>query len=190
MPHEGADAVLAGCQLISALHSIVSRNIDPLQGAVVSPTQIHAGDTWNVIPETCIIRGTTRWFDEPVGDTIEMRIAELSNSIAAAFGCSVKLRYERRFPATVNEPKAAHFVRSVADSCCPGLSVVNAPPSSGSEDFAFMLQAVPGCYVWLGAGRKDANHGLHSPYYDFNDEVLPLGIQLWVSLVRRSLGGS
>lgn len=186
MPHEGTDSLLAGCQLVFALQSIVSRNIDPLEAAVVSATQIRAGDTWNVIPDHCIIRGTTRWFADRIGDRLESRITELSRSIAAGFGCEAQVRYERRFPATVNDPAAAHFVRTVVKDV-PSLTVIDANPSMGSEDFSFMLQAVPGCYLWLGAGKSGDNPGLHSPCYDFNDEVLPMGVALWVSLVRESL---
>lgn len=186
MPHEGTDSLLAGCQLVTALQSIVSRNIDPLEAAVVSATQIRAGDTWNVIPDRCVIRGTTRWFDNRIGDSLEQRITELSKSIAAGFGCEAQVRYERRFPATINDPAAASFVRTVAGAV-PKLTLVDAHPSMGAEDFAVMLQAVPGCYFWLGTGKPEGNPGLHSPRYDFNDEVLPFGIAFWVALVRQSL---
>jgi amidohydrolase len=190
MPHEGTDSLLAGCQLVSALQSIVSRNIDPLEASVVSATQIRAGDADNVVPDTCVIRGTTRWFDNRVGDTLERRITDLSRSIAAAFGCETQIRYERRYPATINNPAAAGFVRTVASATPLKLTVADAHPSMGSEDFAFMLQAVPGCYLWLGGARSGDNHGLHSPRYDFNDELLPHGVALWVSLVRKSLTGT
>lgn len=187
MPHEGSDAVLAACQLVCALQSIVSRNIDPLQAAVVSATQIRAGETFNVIPDSCTIRGTTRWFDSRVGDRLEQRMTDLSKAVALAFGCDVELRYDRRFAATINDPAAAGLVRAVASSV-PGLRVIDADPSMGSEDFADMLQAVPGCYLWLGGGKAGGSFGLHSPRYDFNDEMVPLGIALWTSLVREALG--
>src|SRR6202012_5604860 len=101
------------------------------------------------------------------------------------FGCTAQIRCEKRFPATMNDPAAARFVRSVVGARGSGLQMIDAPPSMGSEDFAFMLQAVPGCYLWLGAGRTGNNPGLHSPQYDFNDEALRPGTELWVSLVRR-----
>lgn len=187
MPHEGTDCVLAGCQLVCALQSISGRNIDPLEASVVSATQIHAGDTNNVIPDSCVIRGTTRWFESGVGEVIQRRITELSRAIAAAFGCEAQIRYERLYPATFNNPAAADLVRNVVRTHPLNLTMVDALPSMGSEDFAFMLQTVPGCYIWLGAGRSGENPGLHSSRYDFNDESLPLGAALWVSLVRKSL---
>jgi amidohydrolase len=188
MPHEGTDCVLAGCYLVSALQSIVSRNVDPLDSAVISVTQIRAGDTHNVVPDTCRIRGTARWFDTAVGERIEHRLGEVARSAAAAFGCDARVSFERRYPATINDAKAAALVRSVASSIA-GVQVVDARPTTGSEDFSFMLQAVRGCYLWLGAGRRDgADHGLHSPHYDFNDDLIPTGVALWVELVRKSLG--
>lgn len=188
MPHEGTDAILAACHLVSALQSIVSRNVDPLDAAIVSATQIHGGDAHNVIPDTCIIRGTTRWLNPRVGDSLECRIADLSKSIATGFGCEVQLCYERGYPATVNDRDAVNFVRSVAAAAPLNLTLVDAPPTMGSEDFSYMLQVRPGCYFWLGAGRAENNYGLHSPRYDFNDELLPVGAALWISLVRNSLG--
>ena len=190
LPHEGSDVILAGCQLVSALQSIVSRNIDPRQAAIVSTTCFRAGDTWNVIPEQCVIRGTTRWFDPQVGDTIERRIREISAAVAHGLGCRAALRYDRRGPATVNDPSCARFVREVAAAEPVGLKVVELPPSTGAEDFALMLEKVPGCYILLGAGREGANPALHSPQFDFNDEALIRGAMLWVSIIERTLGSA
>ena len=187
LPHEGTDCVLAACQLVSALHTIVSRNIDPRQAAVLSITQINAGDTWNTIPNSVTIRGTTRWFDGQVGDTLERRLTELANAIAGAFGCHARVHYERRSPATINDSDAAAVIRAVVANPGLNLTMVDIEPSTGSEDFAFMLQEVPGCYLLLGAGRSGDNPALHSSHYDFNDEVLPLGAGLWVQLVRQTL---
>jgi amidohydrolase len=187
MPHEGTDCILAGSQLVSALQSIVSRNIDPLAAAVASVTQIRAGDAHNVIPDKCIIGGTTRWTDDRIGNTLENRLTALSKSIAEAFHCEARVRYERRYPATVNDSAAARFVQTVAATAPVNLTLVEASPSMGSEDFAFMLQAVPGCYIWLGSGSSGKDHALHSSRYDFNDDLLPWGVALWVSLVRKSL---
>lgn len=186
MPHQGTDCIVAACQVVSALQTIVSRSVDPLQSAVVSVAQIHTGDTWNVIPDVCVIRGTTRWFDHDVGDLLERHMAEVSGALAAAFGCTARVRYERRCAATVNDPGAAAFVRNVAGAAALGLRVVSTQPSMASEDFAFMLQAVPGCYFWLGTGQE---HGLHSSRFDFNDQLLTYGVPLWVALVRRALAG-
>jgi hippurate hydrolase len=187
MPHEGTDSILAACNLACSLQSIVGRNIDPLHSSVVSATQIRGGDTWNVIPDTCVIRGTTRWFEDSVGDILEHRITELSKAIVTGFGCAAQIRYDRRIPATINDPTLATLVRAVASASPLNLTVVDARPTMGSEDFAFMLQTVPGCYLWLGAGKTADGHGLHSPHYDFNDELIPLGVEFWVSLVRQSL---
>jgi amidohydrolase len=187
MPHEGTDSLLAGCHLVSTLQSIVSRNLDPLDAAVVSVSQIHAGTAWSVIPEKSIIRGTTRWFDSGIGDRIEQRIRELSNSIATGFGCEARIRYDRIFPCTVNDPVAARLLRSIAGSAPLNLTQADARPTMGGEDFAFMLEAVPGCYLWLGAAKPGDNPGLHSPRYDFNDELIPRGAALWVSLVQKCL---
>jgi amidohydrolase len=190
MPHEGSDCIVASCQLVSALQTVVSRNTDPLKSAVLSVTQIHAGDTWNALPNSCVIRGTTRCFDPAVGDFIEHRLTELSESIARAFSCDQHLKYERTFPATVNDPTAARRVRTLAASSPLKFAVIEAQPSMASEDFAFMLQAVPGCYFWLGTGGRPIRHNLHSSSFDFNDDVLPLGIALWVALVKSSLASA
>jgi hippurate hydrolase len=187
LPHEGTDVLLAGSHLVTALQSVASRNIDAREAAIVSVTQFRAGDTWNIVPDRCVLRGTTRWFDDGVGNTIERRIRELTAGVAAAFGCEASVRYERKGPATVNDAMAARRLREVATGAPVNLRVENIPPSTGAEDFAFMLNEVPGCYALLGAGKPAANAALHSPQFDFNDDVLPLGAALWVSLVQRTL---
>lgn len=186
MPHLGVDPIVAGCQLVSSLQSIAGRNVDPMKTAVVSVAAIHAGEAFNVIPDSCAMRGSTRWFDDDVGEVLARRLTQLSTSTAAAFGCEAHVRYQQLYPPTLNDPTAAGFVREVA--CAAELNVVDARPSMASEDFAVMLKAVPGCYLWLGSGIAD--HGLHSARYDFNDEIVPLGAALWVELVRRSLAAS
>jgi hippurate hydrolase len=185
MPHVGTDAIVTTAQIVSALQSIVSRNVDPLLSAVISVTQVRGGDTWNVLPDECVIRGATRWYEDEIGESIQERIAMLTNSIAVGFGCAARVQYERRHPATVNDPASAKLLRDVASEI--RLNVINSRPSMAAEDFAYMLQAVPGCYLWLGAGRQDDNPGLHSARFDFNDDVLRAGVELWVSLVRRCL---
>lgn len=187
MPHEGSDCVLASCQLVSAVQCIVSRNVPPTEAAVLSITQVHAGDAHNVIPDRCTIRGTARWFNSQVGERIERRLQQLATSISAGFNCEAKMIFDRRYPATLNDPEAANFVRSVVSRSPLGLWLLDASPSMGAEDFAFMLKAVPGCYIWLGAGKDSDNWGLHSPRYDFNDDLLPYGTGLWAALVQRSL---
>lgn len=187
MPHEGTDCVLAAAHLVTAVQSIVSRNIDSSQAAIVSATQISAGEAWNVIPDRCAIRGTTRWFDETVGNTLRSRMQELAQSIAAGFGCHAKIKYEQLFPATINDPAAAATIREAARDPSVGLQVIDAAPSTAAEDFSVMLQSVRGCYLWLGSGKPQGSYGLHSPRYDFNDDLVPLGVAMWVGLVRRYL---
>lgn len=187
MPHEGADPVVAAAQLVTALQTIASRNVSPLESAVVSVTQMHGGDAWNVIPETMIIRGTTRWFLPEVGQIIARRMQNLSASIAEAFGCTARVDYEERYPATINTAENARKIRALAASPDLGLKVLDVAPSMAAEDFAFMLQEKPGCYFWLGSRRDGSNPGLHSPYYDFNDALLPIGANFWIKLVATEL---
>lgn len=186
MPHEGVDPIVAACELGTSLQTIVSRNVSPLEPAVVSITQVHAGDAWNVIPASCVLRGTTRWFDNAVGDLIESRLTSLASSIASGFGCKATVRHDRRYPPTFNDAAEAAFIRSVVGTQTE-IRVEEAPPSMAAEDFAFMLEARPGCYLWLGSGRAGSNPGLHSPYFDFNDEVIPHGVNLWRRVVETKL---
>lgn len=189
MPHEGADPIVAASQIVAGLQTIASRNISPLQSAVISATQIHGGDAWNVIPEEVVIRGTTRWFDEDVGARIEQRIRAVATSVASGFGCSAAVDHVFRYPATVNDPHCAAILRAAAPQV-PGVTVVDAMPSMAAEDFAFMLREKPGCYFWLGARKEGANPGLHSPHFDFNDRLLPLGARMWVALVADQLSAA
>ncbi|WP_062228720.1 M20 aminoacylase family protein [Aureimonas frigidaquae] len=189
MPHQGADPVLAAGQLVAALQGVVARNVSPLESAVVSVTQIHGGDAYNVIPETVNLKGTTRWFEPAVGDLLETRMRQTAEGIAAAFGCRADLRYDRLYPATINAPEPAAHVRDVA-ARITGLTVETAPPSMAAEDFAFMLQQVPGAYIWLGAGRTGENPGLHSPRFDFNDAILADGVAFWRDLAAARLAAA
>ncbi|OWV93632.1 M20 aminoacylase family protein [Rhizobium sp. R693] len=187
MPHEGADPVVASSQLVTALQTIASRNISPLQSAVVSVTQIHGGDAWNVIPERVVLSGTTRWFDDEIGICIEKRLKHVATSVAEGLGCEAEINYQVRYPATINDPTQASVVREAA-SRLTTLSIVDALPSMAAEDFAFMLQDQPGCYFWLGAARSGGeNPGLHSSRYDFNDAILPQAAQMWVALAQSIL---
>lgn len=113
---------------------------------------------------------------------------DIANAIATGFGCEAKINDERRFPATLNAPAPARLVRSIAAAPPLNLTVLDVPPSMAGEDFAVMLRAIPGCYLWLGTGRSSAQEGLHSPRFDFNDDAVPIGVALWVALVRSSLG--
>jgi hippurate hydrolase len=155
---------------------------------VVSVTQVHGGDTWNVIPQEVVLRGTVRTFKREVQDLIEQRIRGIVAGVAATFDMSATVRYERRYPALVNsEAETQHAI--VAATAVVGATNVdiNPTPEMGSEDFAFMLQTTPGCYVWLGAGRGADTPNIHSPQYDFNDDVLPIGASYWVTLAEQQL---
>lgn len=190
MPDQGTDCVLAACQLVQALQSIVARNVCPLSSGLISVTQVHGGEAHNVIPKECKIRGTVRWFDSEVGDLLERRLREVAASIAQAFGCRANVHYERRYPALINDLEAARLLRTVASGLDVGLNVVDALPTMGAEDFAFMLQKVRGAYIWIGSGRGGDNPGLHSPHFDFNDAATPYGIALWIALVRSRLASA
>jgi amidohydrolase len=185
-PHLGHDTIVATGQLITALQSIVSRNIDPLDSAVVSITQVHSGDTWNVLPQEAILCGTVRTFKENVQDKIEQRIKTIALGIGEALNVDINVEYQRRYPATVNHEKETDIAVKVAQSIVGKENVITNPaPQMGSEDFAFMLQKQVGAYIWLGAG-EGAN--LHHPAYNFNDDLLIYGATYWIELVNHVLG--
>ena len=188
MAYTGKDPMLFAAQAINALQTIVARNLHPQDAGVVSVTQVHGGDTWNVIPQEVVLRGTVRAFKREVQDLIEQRIRGIVAGVAATFDMSATVRYERRYPALVNsEAETQHAI--VAATAVVGETNVeiNPTPEMGSEDFAFMLQEKPGCYVWLGAGRGADTPNIHSPQYDFNDDVLPIGASYWVTLAEQQL---
>ena len=188
MPHNGWDPIVAGSALVQALQTIVSRNTHPVEAGVVSVTQFHGGDTWNVIPNEVVIRGTTRSFKPEVQALIQNRIGEICNGVGATYGCAVKFWYDRRYPPTVNSAAEAETSRSVlVDLVGAGNVHTDLTPTMGAEDFAFMLQAKPGCYIWIGNGAGEGGCMLHNPGYDFNDEILPLGASYWVKLVEQCL---
>jgi hippurate hydrolase len=198
MPHLGVDPIVVAAELVQALQTVVSRTLHPGEAGVVSVTQIHAGEAWNVIPEEVVLRGTIRSFKPAVQEQIEAAIARLCQGIAAAHGATISTRYEQRYPPTVNSAAAAALCREVATGLLGADHVLtDCLPSMGAEDFAYMLAVKPGCYAWLGngsAGDGHAAHGslgdactLHSPHYDFNDDILALGVTYWVRLVERAL---
>ena len=176
MPHLGRDPLLAASAVLQALQQIVSRGSNPLDSVVVSVTQMHGGDAYNVIPERCVLRGTVRAFRQKDQERAEESIHRIADGIAAAGGCEVVVTYERRYPATVNDPASTQFAAAVAAQVVgPQAVVLDMPPSMGSEDFAFMLQQRPGCYMRLGNGSAEGGRVLHSPHFDFNDAILPIG---------------
>ena len=188
MPHVGIDPIVAGSQIVSALQTIASRETDPLDQIVVSVTQFHAGDTWNVIPAQAILRGTVRTFRETTQSRAEKSLRRIAEGVAAAYGAQAEVRYERRYPATVNTPQETEWAAATAADVVGKEHVArDVEPCMGSEDFAFMLKVRPGCYIWAGNGSADNGRRLHSPHYDFNDELLPVGASYWVRLVERLL---
>lgn len=185
-PHLSKDTILTATQIVNGLQSIVSRNADPLSSLVVSVTQIHSGDTWNVIPQQAVIRGTVRTFDAQVQDMTENRIKQIATGIASTFEAKAEVDYQRRYPATINHAKQAEIAIKAAQNVVGETNVIIDPtPSMGAEDFAFMLKKIPGAYVWLGAGQG-AN--LHNPAYNFNDEVLTTGVEYFIEIVKQELG--
>ena len=191
MPHQGIDPVVVAAQVVSGLQSIASRNTDPLDAVVVSVTQIHGGDTWNVIPDSVTLRGTTRCFREEVQDSVEPAMSRIADGICQAMGATMTLRYERRYPPTVNTEAETDLAARVAAEVVGAEKVDRGPtPTMGSEDFAFMLQEKPGCYSWVGNGSADGDRRLHSPHYEFNDEALPIGASYWARLAETALGKS
>jgi len=188
MPHMAADPAMAAAHLAVALQTIVSRNAPPHETLVVSITQIHAGTADNVIPGTAELRGTVRCFNPDIRDLAERRIGEIAAGIAVTFGVDIDCAYRRAFPATVNSPAETRHAQAAAASAVGEANVLtHEPPSMTAEDFAFMLEARPGCYVWLGQGTGAGTCMLHSPNYDFNDAVIPTGVRYWLDLVAQRL---
>jgi hippurate hydrolase len=183
MPHQSIDTVVIACMIVSSLQTIASRVVDTRDPVVVSVTQIHSGDTWNVIPEEAVIRGTVRSFNPDIQDLAEENIRKIAIGVCAAHGAECDIRYERRYPPTINSEAESANTAKVASKLVGAENIQDdMRPCMGSEDFAYMLQEKPGSYILLGAG--DCRAGLHNPNYDFNDEVLPLGARYWAELVE------
>jgi hippurate hydrolase len=187
MPHQGIDPIAVSMQLYQAWQLIVSRSVSPTDAAVISVTQIHAGDTWNVVPNAVTLRGTVRTLRPETRDMIEQRMRERAEHICRAFGAKAHFHYLRRYPATINTAAEAETARlTAADTGNAGV-LTGLAPSMASEDFSYMLNEKPGAYIWLGNGPAEDGHNLHSPRYDFNDAVLPTGVEYWVRLAHRVL---
>ena len=188
MPHLAVDPIVAAAQVVTGLQTIPSRNIHPLESAVVSVTQIHGGDTWNVIPETVVLRGTTRSFSPAVRDQIEPAIRRIAEGACRACGAEMELRYERRYPPTINAAPETEIAATAAASLVGETNVKrDVLASMGAEDFACFLEKKPGAYIWIGNGSAARGGMLHNPHYDFNDAVLPLGASYWVRLAESVL---
>lgn len=182
IPHTTVDPVIVAAQLIIALQTLVSRNVDPMRSAVLSVTMLQAGNAFNVIPQTVKLTGTIRTLDEEVRDFMEARLRQVSGGIATTFGAKATVNYRRGYPVTVNAPAQASFAAEVAAEVVGADRVEpSADASMGGEDFSYMLRARPGAYVFLGNGKSS---DLHSDTYDFNDEIIPVGVSYWVKLVE------
>ena len=188
MPNQGVDTLVVASHLVLALQTIVSRNLHPCESAVVSVTQIHGGAALNVIPDDAVLRGTIRSFKPEVQTMVEQAIGRLCDGMASTFGAQITANFDQRYPPTVNDPAATELCRQAA-ACVVGTEKLRTTdlPSMGAEDFAYMLLEKPGCYVWLGNGPGTGGCSLHNPHYDFNDEVLPIGVSYWVRLVETVL---
>ena len=186
-PHLSIDTVLVGAQIINQIQSIVSRNVDPLQAAVVSICMFHAGNTDNVIPQTALLKGTARSLDPKVRDLLEARLHAVIEGTAQLYGATAKLTYKRDYPVLRNHERETSFAASVAGDVVGGSHVNTAMvPVMGAEDFSFMLEERPGAFIFVGNGPSA---GLHHPAYNFNDEVIPIGTSYWVKLVETALRG-
>jgi hippurate hydrolase len=186
-PHLGIDPVVIGAHMITAMQTIVSRNVDPLKSAVVSITMVQAGNTDNVIPQTVRLRGTARSLAEDVRVLLEERLHAIVQHTAAAFGAKATLNYRRNYPVLVNHERQTEFAASVAQEIAgEGRVDTDLPPMMGAEDFSFMLNERPGAFIWVGNGDSA---GLHHPKYNFNDDAIPFGTSYWVKLVETALAG-
>ena len=182
-PHRAADPILAGAHVVTALQSIVSRNTDPLDSAVVSMTMFHGGEVGNVIPGHAKLSGSVRTFKREVQDRVIADIERIATCTAQAFGATAEVDYRRGYPPTVNTAKETEFAVAVASGIGPASAEM--PPMMGAEDFSFMLQARPGCFMFIGNGEGPAGGCMvHNPNYDFNDAILPAGVRYWVELAR------
>jgi amidohydrolase len=193
LPHNGIDPVPVACQMVQAFQTIISRNKKPVDAGVISVTMIHAGEATNVIPDSCELRGTVRTFTIEVLDLIEKRMKQVAEHVCAAHDTQCEFEFVRNYPPTINHPKESEFARQVMASIVGVENVMPQEPTMGAEDFSYMLQAKPGCYVFIGNGdgaHREMGHGggpcmLHNPSYDFNDDLIPLGATYWIQLVNQ-----
>ena len=186
-PHKCVDTILVGAQIINQIQSVVARNVDPIDSAVVSICVFQAGDVGNVIPQTAHLRGTARSLTPAVRDCLEQRLHEIVEGTARLYGASAKLTYHRDYPVLRNHERQTDFAVSVAAQITGRERVdAEAAPVMGGEDFSFMLEARPGAFIFVGNGDTA---GLHHPAYDFNDETIPIGVAYWAKLVETAMPG-
>jgi hippurate hydrolase len=199
MPHNTVDPLPIACQMVQAFQTIITRNKKPVDAGVISVTMIHTGEATNVVPDTCEIQGTVRTFTLEVLDLIEERMRDIARHTCAAFGATCEFEFDRNYPPTINSAAEANFAREVMEHIVGKDCVLPQEPTMGAEDFAYMLQAKPGAYGFIGNGDglhrgkyEGTGHDagpctLHNPRYDFNDDLIPLGGTYWVELATRWL---
>ena len=190
MPHQGTDPTIAAAQFVLALQTIVIRNTDPLDTAVISLGHMAGGDpgALNIIPSEVKIGGTARSFSTKTRDLMERRIPEVANAIAAVHGCTAEAAYIKGYPATVNWAEQTEIAIQAAEAAVGTAHVdPNINPLPGGEDFSFMLQERPGCYAFIGNGQKGGDEFIHAPRYDFNDDIIADGVSYWVELAKTEL---
>jgi amidohydrolase len=185
MPEEGTDSLVCASHIVVALQTIVSRRLSPKESSVVSVTQIHGGDAWNVLPARALIRGTVRCFSASVQARIRTLLCEISEATAQAHGAKASVAFHYGYPAMVNATLEADIALSAARATVGESRVsLGCKPSMASEDFAFMAKARPAAYIWMGVDREHPSVPLHNPHYDFNDEALAIGAAYWVNVVK------
>ncbi len=185
IPQLSIDPVVIGSQLITALQTITSRNANPVKSCVVSATMIHGGSAFNVIPDTVEISGTVRTFAADIRDLVETRMLEIGKGFSVAFKCDIHVNYIRGYQATINSDLPTEYAgQAMGDVVGKNNIIWNAPPSMGGEDFSDMLEKVEGNYIWLGMGDIG---GLHTTHYDFDDNIIPIGVSYWLQLAQSRL---
>ena len=189
MPDNCKDPIVLSAQVISALQSISSRETNPLDSVVISITQIHSGDAYNIIPDSVKMNGTVRSFHNDIRKKIPESMLRIANGICEAFDAKCNLKYINGYPATINSDQETEISRNVAKDIVGKEKIFDNPnPSMVTEDFSYMLQKLPGCYIWLGTGNsKKITPCLHSSNFDFNDDVLKIGAAYWIKLVEKEL---
>jgi amidohydrolase len=186
-PHSGVDTILVGAQIVNQLQSIVARNVDPVEAAVVSICTFHGGEAENVIPQQVRLGGTVRTLSQDVRDLVQKRVREVVEGTARLYGAKAQITYTPGYPVLVNDSGRTAFAASVAREIAGDGKVDDQwPPLMGGEDFAFMLNERPGAFIYVGNGDSA---GLHNPKFDFNDEAIPLGTSYWVRLAESALAG-
>ena len=187
-PEAGVDPLIVGVQMVSTLQTIISRNVKPIDTAVLSVTQFHAGDAYNVIPQTARVSGTVRAFSKEVMALVEANMRRTAKGVAEAMGASASVDFRINFAPLVNDATETEFAAAVCEELVGTANVHrNTAPVMGSEDFSFMLEKVPGCYINIGNGVGDGGCEIHNPGYDFNDAASPLGASFFARVVERKL---